>query len=44
MTQREITGDPNATVRKHVIASFFEEYDVRMQAWPKMQKDSKAEF
>ena len=44
MTQREITGDPNATVRKHVIASFFEEYDVRMQACRRCKKTARQNF
>ena len=44
VTQREITGDPNATVRKHVVTSFLKQYNVRMRARQRCKKTAKQNF
>ena len=41
VTQREITGDPSATVRKHVITSFLMKYNIRMRARQRSKKTAK---
>ena len=42
--EREITGDIDAAVREHVIVSFLNRYNVRMQARQRSKKVAKQNF
>ena len=44
MLYRELTGDPNAIVRKHVITTFIKKFKIRMRARQRNRKLSKEEF
>jgi len=44
VTQREIADNPNATVRKHAVASFLKKYNVRMRAHQRCRKTGKRNF